>query len=59
MQLTGREKIFPVDGQHRAEGIKKALDEDSSLATQSVPVIFIGHSTDDRGWKEPVDCLVL
>ena len=25
LELTGDEKIFPVDGQHRVEGIKHAL----------------------------------
>ncbi|MFD3259585.1 DGQHR domain-containing protein [Paenibacillus lentus] len=47
----GEEKIFPVDGQHRAEGIKRAIEEDESLLTQTVPVIFIGHSTDDEGMQ--------
>lgn len=51
LKLNGEEKIFPVDGQHRAEGIKRALEEDLSLSSQSVPVIFIGHSTDDRGME--------
>ncbi len=27
LSLTGEEKIFPVDGQHRVEGIKSALKE--------------------------------
>lgn len=51
LKLSGTEKIFPVDGQHRAEGIKKALEEDSNLADQRVPVIFIGHSTDEEGMQ--------
>ncbi|WP_339295635.1 DNA sulfur modification protein DndB [Paenibacillus sp. FSL W7-1279] len=51
LRLNGEEKIFPVDGQHRAEGIKRAIEEDESLSTQTVPVIFIGHSTDEEGMQ--------
>ncbi|OMF34934.1 DNA sulfur modification protein DndB [Paenibacillus peoriae] len=51
LKLTGNEKIFPVDGQHRAEGIKRALRENHELANEKVPVIFIGHSTDEAGMQ--------
>ncbi len=51
LTLSGREKIFPVDGQHRVEGIKKALKEDPSLGTEKVPVIFVGHSEDEEGMQ--------
>jgi DNA sulfur modification protein DndB len=51
LELTGEEKIFPVDGQHRVEGIKKAISENPGLSDERVPVIFIGHKKDDEGMK--------
>lgn len=51
LDLTGDEKIFPVDGQHRVEGIKDALKRNSDLVTEKVPVIFIGHKKDDKGME--------
>ena len=51
LDLTGDEKIFPVDGQHRVEGIKDALKRNSGLGTEKVPVIFIGHKKDGRGME--------
>lgn len=51
LTLTGKEKIFPVDGQHRVAGIKKALENNPELQTERVPVIFIGHSKDEIGMQ--------
>lgn len=48
--LTDDVKIFPVDGQHRVAGIKKAI-EDNHMKLERVPVIFIGHSTDETGMQ--------
>ena len=31
LRLNGQEQIFPVDGQHRVEGIKEALKENPKL----------------------------
>lgn len=52
LQLTGKEKIFPVDGQHRVEGIKKALEVDDELSDETIAVIFIGHSKTDEGMEK-------
>lgn len=52
LTLTGEEKIFPVDGQHRVAGIKKALEDNSELGKERVPVIFIGHSKDESGMQK-------
>ena len=49
--LTDDVKIFPVDGQHRVAGIKKAIEDNPNMKTERVPVIFIGHSTDDVGMQ--------
>jgi DNA sulfur modification protein DndB len=51
LELTGKEKIFPIDGQHRVEGIKKVLSESDRFNEERIPVIFIGHKNDDDGMK--------
>lgn len=49
--LTNDVKIFPVDGQHRVAGIKKAIEDNPDMKSERVPVIFIGHSTDEIGMQ--------
>lgn len=49
LEFPGNHKIFPVDGQHRVEGIKAALLEDKKLSKQKIAVIFIGHKNDSNG----------
>lgn len=51
LKLTGEEKIFPVDGQHRVEGIKAALENNPDLESEQIPVILISHSTSDEGMR--------
>ena len=51
LTLSGKEKIFPVDGQHRVAGIKKVLETSPQLGEERVPVIFVGHSKDDLGMQ--------
>lgn len=51
LELSGDEKIFPVDGQHRVEGIKKVVSESNKYDDEQIPVIFIGHKTDDAGMQ--------
>lgn len=51
LNLNGEEKIFPVDGQHRVEGIKAALEKNDELATETVSVILIGHSNTPEGME--------
>lgn len=52
LSLSGEEKIFPVDGQHRVEGIKQALKDKPELGEEKVPVIFVGHSKDVDGMQK-------
>lgn len=52
LELTGEEKIFPVDGQHRVKGIKEAVKNNESLMFESVPVIFIAHDNSYNGKKK-------
>lgn len=51
LELSGDEKIFPVDGQHRVEGIKKVISKSDKYNDEQIPVIFIGHKTDDAGMQ--------
>ena len=51
LSLDGNEKIFPVDGQHRVQGIKTALESNPELAKERVPIVFVGHGIDDTGMQ--------
>lgn len=51
LELTGEEKIFPVDGQHRVEGIKDAIKVNPDKTAEKIPVIFIGHKKDADGMQ--------
>lgn len=51
LSLDGNEKIFPIDGQHRVEGIKTALIANPELANERVPVVLVGHSIDNLGMQ--------
>lgn len=51
LELTGDEKIFPVDGQHRVEGIKKVVNELDEYNDELIPVVFIGHRKDENGMR--------
>jgi len=52
LEFPGHHKIFPVDGQHRVEGIKEALRNNSELKNQRIGAIFIGHSTNEEGMRK-------
>ncbi len=52
LEFDGSEKIFPVDGQHRVEGIKAALLENPELENEKIAVILIGHVKDDAGMQK-------
>lgn len=39
--LDGSEKLFPIDGQHRVEGIRLAVKGDAALKTEEVGVILV------------------
>lgn len=42
-------KIFPLDGQHRVEGIKAALNDNPELGDQTISAIFVGHFNSPEG----------
>ena len=52
LEFPGTHKIFPVDGQHRVEGIKAALRANPELSTERIAAIFIGHKNDTDGMKK-------
>ncbi|MCK1397021.1 MULTISPECIES: DGQHR domain-containing protein [unclassified Bradyrhizobium] len=49
LALTGKEKIFAIDGQHRLAGIKQAMKDNVDLAGEQVSVILVGHKKDAAG----------
>jgi DNA sulfur modification protein DndB len=51
LDFPGQHKVFPVDGQHRVEGIKEALKANQALATEKITAIFIGHKNSGSGKK--------
>jgi DNA sulfur modification protein DndB len=51
LEFPGTHKIFPVDGQHRVEGIKAALEANPELKNQRIAAIFIGHKNDSEGMQ--------
>lgn len=52
LELTGQEKIFPVDGQHRVEGIKAALKECKDIGEETISVMLIGHQKTKEGMEK-------
>ncbi len=47
LHLSGEEKLFPVDGQHRVAGIKKALSrcsEEDEIKSDCVSAVFVSHN---------------
>ena len=49
LRLSGSERLYALDGQHRLVGTIQALEDDPSLGTEEVAVIFVGHSQDQAG----------
>ncbi|EPM1620748.1 DGQHR domain-containing protein [Pseudomonas aeruginosa] len=48
LSLSGDERIFAVDGQHRLAGIKRAIIDKTDFGKERISVIFISHSEDRR-----------
>ena len=53
LSLTGEEKLFPLDGQHRLAGIRKALEDskrkENFLGDDEVTVMLVGHEPNEQG----------
>lgn len=49
LQLSGKEDIFAIDGQHRVEGIREALLQNGALKDEELTVLFVAHKSTDEG----------
>ena len=49
LNLSGDEKLFAVDGQHRVEGIKIALGNAPDLKDEELAVLFVAHRQTPEG----------
>lgn len=52
LRLSGDEKLFAIDGQHRVAGIKEALTRSDVLADDEIIGIFVGHETTAVGQQK-------
>lgn len=48
LSLSGKEKIFAIDGQHRLAGIKRAIADRFDFGRERISVIFVAHSEKQR-----------
>jgi len=51
LSLSGTEKLFALDGQHRLAGIRSALAQNSDIGEDELSVIIVAHHTDINGQK--------
>ncbi len=51
LRLDGTQTFFAIDGQHRVEGIKQALEKSENLKTDEVSVIFVAHQNEPKGME--------
>jgi len=51
LEYSGNELIFPIDGQHRVEGIKDAITENIELESESIPIILVAHYNNPEGMQ--------
>ena len=49
LELTGTERLFALDGQHRVSGIKRALQNDRDASGDILTVLFVPHLNTDAG----------
>ena len=49
LQLSGDERLFAIDGQHRIEGIKRALPGNSHLECEELAVLLVAHQDNPQG----------
>lgn len=58
LELTGGERLFALDGQHRLAGIKQALERRDTLGDDSVSVLFVAHVDDQPGLRRTRELFV-
>ena len=49
LELTGTERLFALDGQHRVAGIKRALANEGNKSGDILTVLFVPHSNTEAG----------
>jgi DNA sulfur modification protein DndB len=49
LTLSGKEKIFAIDGQHRSKAISDLCQETKEHDNEEISVIFVAHRTDSAG----------
>ena len=49
LELSGSEKIFAIDGQHRVEGIKLAVSSKEKHSGEEAVVVFVAHNNNRQG----------
>lgn len=51
LQFEGNEELFAIDGQHRVEGIKRAIAQNSSINNDELSIILVAHEKTEEGQK--------
>ena len=49
LTLSGEEKMFAIDGQHRTKAIQEVLTKNKNLENEEVTVIFVAHKKTPEG----------
>jgi len=49
LRLSGKEKLFAIDGQHRLSGIKEAVPKNKELSEDDVSVLLVAHKNTEQG----------
>lgn len=51
LRLTGSERLFALDGQHRVVGIREAIHADKHLADEQIVALFVSHQRTPMGLR--------
>ena len=51
LRLDGTQTLFAIDGQHRVQGIRQAVEKNNELRQEEVSVIFVAHRNDSAGME--------
>ncbi len=51
LKLSGGERLFAIDGQHRVAAIRDVIRKDGKFEDEQVPTIFVSAKMDDVGKK--------
>jgi DNA sulfur modification protein DndB len=49
LRLSGKEKLFAIDGQHRLSGIKEAVPKQKGLGDNEISVLLVAHKNTTQG----------